>query len=66
MLVRMDMECILFNMNFSSDFSVYIAQFPEYTIALINHLMEIKVVHWDWSVALHFSDFNGQLLQIQN
>ncbi|XP_048760810.2 tubulin-specific chaperone D-like [Ostrea edulis] len=32
------------------DLSVYIAQFPEYTIALINHLMEIKVVHWDCAV----------------
>jgi hypothetical protein len=32
---------------FLSDFSVYISQFPEYTIALINHLMEVKVVHWD-------------------
>lgn len=27
--------------------SVYIAQFPEYTVALINHLADVKVSHWD-------------------
>nr|XP_022315849.1 tubulin-specific chaperone D-like [Crassostrea virginica] len=32
------------------DLSVYVAQFPEYTIALINHLVDIKVSHWDSSV----------------
>jgi hypothetical protein len=28
-------------------FSVYIAQFEEYTLPLINHLIERKVGHWD-------------------
>jgi len=28
-------------------FSVYIAQFEEYTLPLINHLVERKVGHWD-------------------
>jgi len=28
-------------------FSVYIAQFEEYTLSLINHLVERKVGHWD-------------------
>jgi len=28
-------------------FSVYIAQFEEYTMPLINHLVERKVGHWD-------------------
>ncbi|GFR29007.1 tubulin-specific chaperone D [Trichonephila clavata] len=30
--------------------SVHIAQFPEYTLTLINHLLEHKVNHWDSSV----------------
>ena len=28
-------------------YSVYIAQFPEYTVPLIDHLMEFKIGHWD-------------------
>lgn len=32
------------------DLSVYIAQFPEYTVALINHLVDVKVSHWDSSM----------------
>ena len=28
-------------------FSVYLAQFPEYTYELINHLVEVKMEHWD-------------------
>ncbi|CAL9693227.1 unnamed protein product [Knipowitschia caucasica] len=27
--------------------SVYVASFPEYTKALIDHLMEVKINHWD-------------------
>ncbi|XP_060577597.1 tubulin-specific chaperone D-like [Ruditapes philippinarum] len=29
------------------ELSVYVAQFPEYTDALIDHLAEVKVHHWD-------------------
>lgn len=28
-------------------FSVYISQFPEYTLTLIKHLLEHKINHWD-------------------
>ncbi|XP_076341832.1 tubulin-specific chaperone D-like [Tachypleus tridentatus] len=31
-------------------FSAYIAQFPEYTVPLINHLLKRKVQHWDTSI----------------
>ncbi|GIY26319.1 tubulin-specific chaperone D [Caerostris darwini] len=30
--------------------SVYIAQFSEYTLPLINHLLEFKINHWDTAV----------------
>ncbi|XP_022244717.1 tubulin-specific chaperone D-like [Limulus polyphemus] len=30
--------------------SAYIAQFPEYTMPLINHLLKRKVQHWDTSI----------------
>ncbi|XP_076373668.1 LOW QUALITY PROTEIN: tubulin-specific chaperone D-like [Tachypleus tridentatus] len=30
--------------------SAYIAQFPEYTVPLINHLLKRKVQHWDTSI----------------
>ncbi|XP_068082742.1 tubulin-specific chaperone D [Anabrus simplex] len=30
--------------------SVYIAQFEEYTLPLINHLIERKILHWDGSI----------------
>jgi len=28
-------------------YSVYVAQFPEYTLPLIDHLLELKIGHWD-------------------
>jgi hypothetical protein len=28
-------------------FSVYVAQFEEYTLPLINHLIDRKIEHWD-------------------
>ena len=27
--------------------SVYVAQFPEYTHAFIDHLVDVKLSHWD-------------------
>jgi len=30
--------------------SVYVAQFPEYTVPLIDHLLEFKIGHWDMCV----------------
>lgn len=37
-------------MNIFFFFSVYISQFPEYTLTLINHLLEHKINHWDPAV----------------
>jgi hypothetical protein len=31
-------------------FSVYIAQFEEYTLPLINHLVDRKIGHWDVAI----------------
>jgi len=28
-------------------YSVYVAQFGEYTVPLIDHLLELKIGHWD-------------------
>lgn len=30
--------------------SVFIAQFEEYTIPLIDHLVEVKIDHWDQAI----------------
>lgn len=29
-------------------FSMYIAGFPEYTQPMIDHLVNMKINHWDW------------------
>lgn len=31
-------------------YSVYVAQFGEYTVPLIDHLLELKIGHWDMCV----------------
>ncbi|GAB6032084.1 hypothetical protein CHUAL_010448 [Chamberlinius hualienensis] len=36
--------------NAFTNISVFIAQYPEYTKALINHLIELKINHWDSSI----------------
>lgn len=33
-----------------TDISVYVAKFPEYTAALVDHLCRVKVAHWDPAV----------------
>lgn len=35
------------NVSVAVCYSVYVAQFPEYTLPLIDHLLEYKIGHWD-------------------
>ncbi|KAF8795134.1 Tubulin-specific chaperone D like protein [Argiope bruennichi] len=49
-LTETDYYAVGSRQNSFLNLSVYIAQFSEYTLPLINHLLEYKVNHWDSAV----------------
>ncbi|XP_035206135.1 tubulin-specific chaperone D-like, partial [Stegodyphus dumicola] len=49
-LTETDYYAVGSRQNSFLNLSVYIAQFPEYTLTLIQHLLDYKVNHWDPSV----------------
>ena len=49
-LTTADFHAVSVRNNSYLEISVYIAQFDEYTVPLVNHLLDKKIDHWDIAI----------------
>lgn len=49
-LTTADFHAVSVRNNSYLEISVYIAKFDEYTVPLINHLLDKKIDHWDIAI----------------